>query len=187
MRRSIMKVKSLKFPEVLLIYSKVFTDERGTFSEVFNKSISDITDASFVQDNISKSSKHTLRGLHYDTKMSTGKLVRVIHGNILDCILDIRPNSRTYGEHTLVPMRPSLNQSLWIPPGFAHGFLSLEQESVVYYKTTTYYDPDCDGKINALDPALSIEWRSPHHNSTTWPLTQSPSDAEAPLLAEIKF
>ena len=175
-----MKVEPLKFPEVLLIYPKVFEDERGTFSEVFNKSISDITDASFVQDNLSYSNKHSLRGLHYQYGDPCGKLIKVIHGRVLDCVVDIRKNSPTYGDHILIDLIASKGQSLWIPPGFAHGFLSLEMGTAFYYKTTAYYDSEKSMSIDPLDEDLGIKWAYKSANFGTWKLNISQQDLNAP-------
>ena len=157
-----MKVAPTKIPDVLVIEPKVFGDDRGFFYESFNKKrfeeATGIT-AEFVQDNHSKSSKGVLRGLHYQLKQAQGKLVRVISGEVLDVAVDIRKSSGTFGQWVSVVLSADNKQQLWIPPGFAHGFIVLSDSAEFLYKTTDYYAPDHERCIRWNDPELSIDWR----------------------------
>ena len=157
-----MKVAPTKIPDVLVIEPKVFGDDRGFFYESFNKKrfeeAAGIT-AEFVQDNHSKSSKGVLRGLHYQLKQAQGKLVRVISGEVLDVAVDIRKSSGTFGQWVSVVLSADNKQQLWIPPGFAHGFIVLSDSAEFLYKTTDYYAPDHERCIRWNDPELSIDWR----------------------------
>lgn len=155
-----MTVRELDLEGVLLIVPDVHSDERGFFTEAYHAEryreagIS----ASFVQDNHSRSKRDVLRGLHFQRKSSQGKLVRVARGKILDVAVDIRPQSDTFGEHVAVKLDDSDHRQLWIPPGFAHGFLVLSEEADVLYKTTAFYDASDEGGIRWDDPELAIDW-----------------------------
>ena len=179
-----MKVTPTKIPDVLLIEPKVFGDDRGFFYESFNKKrfeeATGIT-AEFVQDNHSKSSKGVLRGLHYQLKLAQGKLVRVISGEVLDVAVDIRKSSGTFGQWVSVVLSADNKQQLWIPPGFAHGFIVLSDSAEFLYKTTDYYAPDHERCIRWNDPELSIDWRYDEE-----PLV-SVKDAEGVLFEQADF
>lgn len=151
----------LKTPEVLLITPKVFGDERGFFFESFNaRSFHEVTrlDVNFVQDNHSKSAQNVLRGLHYQIQNPQGKLVRVTQGEVFDVVVDIRKSSPTFGSWTGVLLSAENKRQLWIPPGFAHGFLTLSTTAEFLYKTTDYYSPTHERCIAWNDPEIGIEW-----------------------------
>lgn len=153
--------KRLKIPDVILVEPKVFGDERGFFMETYK--VSDFKkngiDYNFVQDNHSKSQKGVLRGLHYQLKpKEQGKLVRCVKGRIWDVAVDIRKGSPWYGEWVAVELSEENKLMLWIPPGFAHGFVTLEDDTEVIYKVTKEYSPDFDRGIIWDDPDLAIDW-----------------------------
>ena len=157
-----MKAVPTATPDVILLEPKVFGDERGFLFESFNaKTFRDITglEVEFVQDNHSKSAKNVLRGLHYQIDpMSQGKLVRVLSGSIFDVAVDIRRSSPTFGQSVSATLSAENKNQLWIPAGFAHGFLALSDDTEILYKTTNYYAPDCDRGIAWNDPTLGIDW-----------------------------
>jgi dTDP-4-dehydrorhamnose 3,5-epimerase len=147
---------------LLLIEPKVFTDSRGYFLETFSEKIFNETGISlpFVQDNQSFSYNNVLRGLHFQKPpYEQGKLVRVVKGSALDVAVDIRKNSKTFGRHFSVELNERNKQMLWIPPGFAHGFVALEDGTLFLYKVTAYYNPAADSGIIYNDPELNIDWR----------------------------
>jgi dTDP-4-dehydrorhamnose 3,5-epimerase len=157
-----MKVTPLSIPDVLLIEPFVFEDSRGFFFESFRKDIfkkETLLDVSFVQDNHSKSSKGILRGLHYQLPpYGQGKLVRVIQGEVLDVAVDIRKSSLTYGQYIAEILSSDNKKQLYIPEGFAHGFLTLSETSEYLYKTTNFYYPQGERCIIWNDATLKIEW-----------------------------
>lgn len=157
-----MKVIPTKIPEVLLIQPKVFGDERGFFFESFNKKqfeeVTGIT-AEFVQDNHSKSTKGVLRGLHYQIKQPQGKLVRVTNGEVFDVAVDLRKSSATFGQWVGLLLTAENKNQLWIPKGFAHGFVVLSDSAEFLYKTTDYYAPEHERCIRWDDSDLSIDWQ----------------------------
>jgi len=159
-----MKIKPTSIDGVLIIEPRIFKDERGEFFESFNQLIFDKATSGkyqFVQDNQSISKKNVLRGLHFQKPpFAQGKLVRVIHGSVLDVAVDIRTDSDTYGQHIAVELSKENNRQLFIPPGFAHGFIALEENTVFSYKCTNYYAPDYEGTIRWDDPVLNINWGS---------------------------
>ena len=161
-----MKSRRLKFPEVLLLEPEIFKDERGFFYESFNQEKFEKATGkkiSFVQDNFSKSNKNTLRGLHYQVPpMSQGKLVTVLQGEIYDVVVDLRKSSETFGDFLCQELNAVSKQQLWIPEGFAHGFLVTSDFAEVMYKTTNFYHPDSERSILWSDPNLSINW--PNHS-----------------------
>lgn len=148
---------------LLLIEPTVHRDDRGAFMETFNARAfaeQGITDK-FVQDNQSFSRKNVIRGLHFQTgDHAQGKLVRVIHGSVLDVAVDLRNGSPTFGRHYSVVLDATAGNMLWIPSGFAHGFESLEDDTVFHYKVTAYYRPAAEAGIRYDDPGLGIEWRT---------------------------
>ena len=148
-----MRVTSTHLPEVLLIEPDVFSDARGFFFESFNaKRFAEATGLSvdFVQDNHSLSKRGTLRGLHYQLMRPQGKLVRVVEGRIFDVAVDIRRSSPNFGNWTGIELTQENKKQLWIPPGFAHGFLALSEVAQVVYKTTDYYAPDDEHRHSPL-------------------------------------
>ncbi len=155
-----MNYKKLEIPEVILIETSVFDDERGYFMESFNESFFDkILDKTvkFCQDNESMSSKGVFRGLHFqDAPFSQSKLVRVISGSVIDFIVDIRKDSPTFKEHLAIEISAKNKKQLFIPKGFAHGFLSLEDNTIFSYKVDNFYSKDHDTGINIHDPSLNI-------------------------------
>lgn len=157
-----MKFIETKIEGLLIIEPKVFGDDRGYFFESFSKKLFDeATDGKyqFVQDNQSMSQKGVLRGLHFQNPPDAqGKLVRVIQGSVLDVAVDIRKDSSTYGEHVAVELSAENKTQFWIPPGFAHGFLSLENDTIFAYKCTGLYAPQSEGAILWNDPDLNINW-----------------------------
>ncbi|NET71869.1 MAG: dTDP-4-dehydrorhamnose 3,5-epimerase [Sphaerospermopsis sp. SIO1G2] len=156
-----MQVFSTEIPDVLRIEPKVFGDERGFFYESFNgKVFLEKTGISynFVQDNHSRSSKNVLRGLHYQIKQPQGKLVRVAVGEVFDVAVDLRKTSPSFGQWVGVYLSAKNKHQLWVPPGFAHGFLVLSDYAEFLYKTTDYYAPEYDRTILWSDPDLGIAW-----------------------------
>lgn len=156
-----MNIINTEIPDVLLIEPKVFGDERGFFYESFNaKVFLEKTGISyqFVQDNHSRSSKNVLRGLHYQIQQPQGKLVRVVVGEVFDVAVDLRKSSATFGQWVGVHLSAENKHQLWIPPGFAHGFLVLSEYAEFLYKTTDYYAPEYDRTIVWNDSDLAIAW-----------------------------
>ena len=157
-----MKVTTLSIPDVLLIEPHVFEDSRGFFFESFREDIfkkETLLDVSFVQDNHSKSSQGVLRGLHYQSPPhAQSKLVRVVQGEVLDIALDIRKSSPTCGQYVTEILSSDNKKQLFIPEGFAHGFLTLSETSEFLYKTTDFYYPQSERCILWNDATLNIEW-----------------------------
>lgn len=157
-----MKVKNLNIPDVKLITLNVYEDDRGFFYESFNqKKFNESIDKNihFVQDNHSKSNYGVLRGLHYQEEpFAQGKLIRVISGEIFDVAVDIRKNSKTYGLWVAEYLSSTNKKHLWMPPGFAHGFLSLSQNTEVLYKASNFYNKDSERVIAFDDKDLDIKW-----------------------------
>lgn len=179
-----MRVIPTALPEVLIIEPEVFADERGFFLESysarrFNEAIG--REVNFVQDNHSRSRKAVLRGLHYQRPPSAqAKLVRVVSGAVFDVAVDIRRSSPRFGRWAACELSAENRRQLWVPEGFAHGFLTLSETADVLYKASAYYSPSADGSIAWDDPALGIEW----------PLGAgailSPKDAAAPRLSQVE-
>ncbi len=162
-----MQVVKTVIPDVLILEPKVFGDDRGFFFESFNKqTFQNLTGvkAHFVQDNHSKSAANVLRGLHYQIDQAQGKLVRVTAGEVFDVAVDIRRQSSTFGKWVGVVLSAENKRQLWVPPGFAHGFVVLKDNTEFLYKTTDYYAPQYERCIRWDDPAIGIEW----------PITQVP-------------
>ncbi len=148
--------------DVLTIEPKVFGDQRGFFFESFNEeAFNQVTglNVKFVQDNHSRSAKGVLRGLHYQIQQPQGKLVRVVSGEVLDVAVDIRRASPTFGKAITVVLSDENHRQLWVPPGFAHGFVVLSETADFLYKTTDYYAPAYERCILWNDPALKIDWQ----------------------------
>lgn len=172
-------------PEVLVFEPRIFGDERGYFLESFRKEVFEKCtglSAGFVQDNESMSHYGVLRGLHYQRAPHTqGKLVRVVSGVVMDVAVDIRKGSPTFGKHVAVRLDSELKRSMWIPRGFAHGFVVLSGEAVFSYKCDNYYNPEADAGIRWNDPALGIDWGVDDDA-----VVVSEKDANLPLLSEIE-
>lgn len=157
-----MNVLDSELPGVLIIEPKVFGDERGFFYESFNaKSFQAATglETAFVQDNHSRSQKGVLRGLHYQLENTQGKLVRVTCGEVLDVVVDIRRSSSHFGKWASVRLSAENKRQLWVPEGFAHGFVVLSEYAEFLYKTTDYYTPSAERCIRWDDPTLAIDWQ----------------------------
>jgi len=156
-----MKVIDTSIPEVKIIEPEVFGDDRGFFYESFNRRrFSELTgiNPDFVQDNHSKSARGVLRGLHYQIEQTQGKLVRVAGGKVFDVAVDMRRSSTSFGRWTGAELSAENRRQMWIPPGFAHGFLVLVDETEFLYKTTDYYAPEHERTIQWDDPQLAIDW-----------------------------
>ena len=157
-----------EIPDVFILEPRVFGDDRGFFFESFNAhSFREKTgfDGQFVQDNHSKSVKHVLRGLHYQIQHAQGKLVRVLVGEIYDVAVDIRRSSATFGQWVGKTLSAENKHQIWVPPGFAHGFVVTSDVAEVLYKTTDYYAPEHERSILWNDPDLGI----------TWPINDAPT------------
>lgn len=161
-----MKVTQTSMPEVLIIEPKVFGDARGFFYESFNqKAFNEATglNETFVQDNYSRSAKGVLRGLHYQFVQPQGKLVRVVRGAVFDVAVDIRKGSSTFGEWVGIELTEDNYKQLWIPAGFAHGFVAISGVADILYKTTDYYAAQYERCLAWNDPGLNIEWPLAKH------------------------
>ncbi|MCU7373152.1 dTDP-4-dehydrorhamnose 3,5-epimerase [Paucibacter sp. O1-1] len=181
-----MKITPTSLPEVLIVEPKVFGDARGFFTEswneaVFNRAVGQ--EVRFVQDNHSRSARGVLRGLHYQLPPhAQGKLVRVVSGAVFDVAVDMRRSSPNFGRWGGVELSADNHKQLWIPPGFAHGFLVLSETADFLYKTTDTYAPQAEGCVRWDDPAIGIQWPA----TGVAPLLAE-KDAKAPLLAEAKY
>ena len=175
----------LSIPDVVLLEPKVFGDERGFFFESFNqKTFNHLMgqEITFVQDNHSRSAKNVLRGLHYQLEQPQGKLVRVSQGAVFDVAVDVRLSSKTFGQWCGEILSAENKRQLWIPAGFAHGFIVLSETAEVLYKTTDYYAPASEKIILWNDPTLAIDW----HLSDFSP-TLSSKDAQGLLFRESAY
>ena len=155
-----MKVTPLALPEVLLIEPRVFGDDRGFFYESWNeRAFADAgIHASFVQDNHSRSRRNVLRGLHYQIEHAQGKLVRVSEGEVFDVAVDLRRRSSTFGRHVAMALSAANRRMLYVPPGFAHGFIVTSDSADFLYKTTDYWHPEYERTLLWNDRALGIAW-----------------------------
>jgi dTDP-4-dehydrorhamnose 3,5-epimerase len=168
-------------PGVFVIEPKVFGDERGFFFESFNRrafAAAVGVDPDFVQDNHSRSRKGVLRGLHYQILQPQGKLVRVVAGEVLDVVVDVRRSSPGFGRAITVRLSAANHRQVWVPPGFAHGFVVLSESADFLYKTTDYYAPQHERAVRWNDPALGIDWE------IDFEPTLSAKDRDAPLLVD---
>jgi len=174
-----MQVTATAIPDVLMIEPRVFGDSRGFFFESWNARTFAAAgiDASFVQDNHSRSHRGVLRGLHYQIEHAQGKLVRVIEGEVFDVAVDLRRSSATFGRNIGVALSAANRRMLFIPPGFAHGFLVVSDAAEFLYKTTDYWFPEHERTLLWNDPALGIDW--PQGVAPTL----APKDAAGTLLA----
>jgi dTDP-4-dehydrorhamnose 3,5-epimerase len=179
-----MEVRELEIPGLALIVARRFSDKRGYFSETWSDRLfrEQVANVSFVQDNQSLSAKKgTVRGLHFQRPpYAQGKLVRVVRGSIFDLAVDIRKGSPTYGRHVGVRLDPGEGAQLWVPPGFLHGFCTLEDETEVFYKATNYYSPSHEAGVLWNDPDLAIDWPV-----TPDAVVISEKDQRLPLLREL--
>lgn len=180
-----MKAIDTAIPDVKIIEPTVFADDRGFFFESFSKAKFDAAigrSVEFVQDNHSRSGRGVLRGLHYQLPPhAQAKLVRVVVGEVYDVAVDVRKSSPTFGQWVGVLLSEENKRQLWIPEGFAHGFLTLSDHVEFLYKTTNYYAPESDRGIRWDDPQISIDWKSAEI------LTLSPKDQRQPLLADAEL
>jgi dTDP-4-dehydrorhamnose 3,5-epimerase len=159
-----LQVTPTAIPEVLLLEPKMFGDNRGWFTESFNANdfaTATGLDVEFVQDNHSFSRQWTLRGMHYQLKRTQGKLVRVTAGSVFDVAVDLRKDSTTFGQWVGEILSAENHKQLWVPPGFAHGFLVLSETAEFLYKTTDYYDPQSEVCLSWCDPTVNIDWPIP--------------------------
>lgn len=170
----------LALPGVVVIEPQVYRDARGEFLETWNEErfAESGIEARFVQDNLSVSRRHTLRGLHYQIQQAQGKLVRVMRGAIFDVIVDLRRASAAFGKMMTVGLEAGEHRSLWVPPGLAHGFLALADDTWVQYKVTEYWAPRWERTLRWDDPALAIPWPLPRGTS---PLMSEKDRAGVPL------
>jgi dTDP-4-dehydrorhamnose 3,5-epimerase len=180
-----MKAIDTAIPDVKVIEPAVFADDRGFFFESFNQAKFEAAigrSAAFVQDNHSRSGKGVLRGLHYQLPPhAQAKLVRVVIGDVYDVAVDIRRSSPTFGQWVGVLLSEENKRQLWIPEGFAHGFLTLSDRVEFLYKTTNYYAPESDRGIRWDDPKLAVDWK------TVDALTLSAKDQRQPSLADAEI
>jgi dTDP-4-dehydrorhamnose 3,5-epimerase len=174
-----MKVTPTSLPDVLLVEPRVFGDARGFFFESYNlRALEEVgISAEFVQDNHSRSLRGVLRGLHYQVEHAQGKLVRVTHGEVFDVAVDLRRSSPSFGHSVGIMLSAENHRMLWIPPGFAHGFLVTSDVAEFLYKTTDYWYPQFERTLLWNDPALGIEW------PCTQPPTLAAKDVEGVTLA----
>lgn len=175
-----MRAVPLTLAGALKIEHQIWRDERGAFVETWNErefAKLGLTE-SFVQDNMSTSRRWTVRGLHYQVEQSQGKLVRVVAGEVFDVIVDLRRSAPTFGRALGVPLSAERGESLWVPPGFAHGFLALSDDTKVAYKVTDFWAPKMERTLLWNDPALQIEWPIP---SSVAPIVSAKDAVGAPL------
>lgn len=173
-----------EIPDVIIVEPKVWKDDRGYFYESYNTEIFRNAGicADFVQDNQSFSQRGTLRGLHAQANpYAQGKLVRVIQGRVIDVAVDIRSSSPTYGQHVAVELSGENFRMLWIPPGFVHGFATLENNTIFSYKVTNLYDKASEIGLRWDDPSLNIDWKL-----SVEEVILSPKDKELPFIADFK-
>jgi len=178
------KVEALSIPEVLLITPRVFGDARGFFLESWNRRSFAAAglDLDFVQDNHSRSQRGVLRGLHYQIRQAQGKLVRVVAGEVFDVAVDLRRSSPHFGRWVGAILSADNARMLWIPPGFAHGFLVLSEQADFLYKATDYYLPEAERCLRWDDPSVGVDWPLPPGSQ---PILAA-KDAAGRLLAELE-
>jgi dTDP-4-dehydrorhamnose 3,5-epimerase len=176
-----MQVRNTILPGVIVIELKAFGDNRGFFRELFREDTYEGIGLpkNFVQINHSRSSKNTLRGLHYQRQHPQGKLISVMHGAILDVVADVNPSSPTYGKWIAEEISDKNHHQLYVPPGYAHGFITLTDDMDLLYACTDYYNPQDSFTVNWNDPTLNINWPTKQPNL-------SESDKNAPFLADLK-
>jgi dTDP-4-dehydrorhamnose 3,5-epimerase len=179
-----MRFVALSIPDVFVVEPTVHGDDRGYFVETFRQDLFEEAvgyPVNFVQDNESKSSKGVLRGLHFQlAPHAQSKLVRVIEGSVLDVAVDIRQGSSTYGQHVAVELTEQNKKQMFVPRGFAHGFVVLSESATFAYKMDNYYSPECDRGLAFDDPTLNIDWRLPKQQ-----LQLSAKDTQQPSWAQL--
>ena len=175
-----MEFQQLSIPDIILVKPTVFEDQRGFFMEFYHVEKFKLgkIDSIFVQDNHARSVKNTLRGMHFQAKYPQAKLLRCLKGKIFDVAVDIRQGSPTYSQWMAIVLSEENKKQVWIPPGFAHGFLVLSEVADFEYKCTDYYDADDECSVLWCDPSIGISW--PELNPIL-----SARDVSAPLLSEI--
>ena len=176
-----MEIEETNIPDVILLKPEVYRDERGFFLETYREELLKEKNIGvhFVQDNLSKSQKYTVRGLHYQIERQQDKLLMVMQGAILDVAVDLREGSPTFGEHVAMELSADNKHQMFIPKGFAHGFSVLSEDALVYYKCSDYYYPEGERGLLWNDPALDIDWK------VADPII-SEKDQHQPKLQEIK-
>ena len=177
-----MTIQSYIFDDVKQFIPNSYSDDRGFFSEVYNSEIQEQLGVSFVQDNLSKSSKFVLRGIHYQSTNPMGKLCRVIKGSGIDIMVDLRKNSKTFGKYQMVHLDEDNFKWVWVPEGFGHAFLSLEDDTYFYYKCSSLYHKKSEGSINIFSPELEINLPIPKKD-----IILSQKDNNAPFFKEYKL
>lgn len=179
-----MKITPLDIPDVITLEPDVFTDDRGFFFESWNQRVFDdlVGTTRFVQDNHSLSARGVVRGLHYQIEHPQGKLVRVVRGRAFDAVVDIRRSSPTFGSCVGIELSEDDKTQIWIPPGFAHGFMALADRTELLYKSTDFYFPEFDRAIAWDDPDLAIDWPDPGIEPEA-----SGKDREAPRLRDAEL
>ena len=180
-----MNIIKTEIDGVLILEPKVFIDDRGYFLESFSQQefFNRVDDTRFVQDNESYSRYGVLRGLHFQRNpYSQAKLVRVIKGLILDVAVDVRRNSPTFGKYVSTELSDENKLQMYIPHGFAHGFVVLSEDAIVQYKCDNYYHPETEGSVRWNDPTLNIDWKIPHDE-----IILSEKDKRSPLLEEVRY
>lgn len=180
---AMVRFEPTEIPEVLIVETRFFKDERGFFTETYSKKnwSAEGFEENFLQDNMSLSSKGTLRGMHYQIEPhGMGKLIRAVSGSIYDVAVDLREGSPTFGKWVGRTLSAENGLGMWVPVGFAHGFLALEESTLIYYKCTNTYAPESERSIHYADPAIAIEW-------PMQPTSLSPKDEVAPPLAEAEY
>lgn len=178
-----MEVKQTAIEGLLIIRPRVFTDQRGYFFETYSQQEfkEKVSDTLFVQDNESSSTRGVLRGLHFQKPpYAQAKLVRVVRGEVLDVVVDLRAGSPTFGKHSAIKLSEENKLQLFIPRGFAHGFIVLSEKAVFQYKCDNYYMPEHEGALLWSDPALGIDWLLPEDE-----IVLSEKDKHNPLLKDI--
>lgn len=176
-----MRVIQTAIPDVLIVEPQVYGDERGYFFESFNQAAfqqATGVDAQFVQDNHSRSGKGVLRGMHYQIQHPQGKLVRVVHGAVFDVAVDLRRSSPSFGQWIGMELSADNKRQLWIPPGFAHGFVVLTESADFLYKTTDYWHPEYERTLIWNDPTVGIDWPVTEH------VTLAAKDAAGKVFAD---
>jgi dTDP-4-dehydrorhamnose 3,5-epimerase len=176
-----MEVRETDLPGVVIVEPRVFGDERGFFVETWQRAryAAAGIDVDFVQDNLSRSRRGTLRGLHFQIERPQGKLVQVVRGEVFDVAVDVRRSSPTFGRWTGTVLSAENHRQMYVPPGFAHGFQVLSEVADFAYKCTEFYAPELERSVRWNDPTVAVEW--PLGDA---PPILSPKDRDAPLLAE---
>ncbi|MEG1464381.1 MAG: dTDP-4-dehydrorhamnose 3,5-epimerase [Mucinivorans sp.] len=175
--------------DLIIIEPTVYGDARGFFMESYSeKDFAEIgITAKFVQDNHSKSSKGVLRGLHFQTQHTQGKLIRVVAGSVLDVVVDLRPESATFGRWESTVLSADNKRQFYVPPRFAHGFMTLEDDTEFLYKCTDYYCPEGDGGVKWDDPQIGIDWNFDEYGIDPSNLLLSEKDTKQPTIDTINW